>query len=378
MMRQAPGNSLMSTLSACGVLAWALSGCGRAPVSVSGPGAIEIPDRAPGLTRATEVLGPLVVRSGKFAARSSHLPWSAWWYPAKDPYLFRRSDHSRLSPLEKYDLYMLKVHGVRTRAAEVEADRYERSGRWASDSDGLCHAWSRAAIMEPEPADWMKPAEVNRTISLGGVPFTIGDLKALLVKSYERVDKRALVTFGEPFRQQRGDDPDDLYPDQLHRVLQAQLFEKAQPFYMDDDAGIETWNSPVYRAVLEITNDATDPSVVHVRAALVLAKPVPGPSAQSDGAGDPYEFTNLVGRLAVTKFYTYDLHGYPLSDGGFQVVFGLWTGNSVVDHPDFLTLMPGRDHPVQHVSLNEEIQTEKVLEILEQARLAGWRGPTLF
>src|SRR5438105_3946571 len=78
------------------------------------------PHRITQSTDVTDAYGSLSVREGEFEAESAHKPWSSWWYPIKDKYLFQKN-HG-LSPLEKYDTYLARAHGVSGAATQYERD----------------------------------------------------------------------------------------------------------------------------------------------------------------------------------------------------------------------------------------------------------------
>jgi hypothetical protein len=120
---------------------------------------------------------------------------------------------------------------------------------------------------------------------------------------------------------------EDVYPEQFHKFMQAELFEKRQPFIIDYDAGIEVWNVPAYRASVEIKAEPTNKYLLHVTTWLFTA------DAQVD------DF-NFIGTKEIIREYTYDLYGYPQNDGSFLVKHGVWTDRSRMDHPDYLIPKP--------------------------------------
>jgi hypothetical protein len=264
-----------------------------------------------------------VAREGVLAREESVKPWSSWWFPNNDDFLFApRGD--RLSPLQRYDAYVQKTRGINPGAAAWEESQYNPA--LTDAGDGLCNAWSAAAVMEPEP---------NHAKTVAGVDFDVIDLKALLIKSYEQLEGKRI--FGKPFRQEGIDDLQDIYPEQFHRLLEVILIGKGQPFVMDTDPGIEVWNTPVSAAEIDLKKDATDPRTVHVLAKLWETLP-----SKDD------QDLDFVGQRGFWAEYSYDLIGNPRDDGGLDVVYGVWTNttdgpipvNSYRFHPDFVTLLP--------------------------------------
>ena len=301
------------------------------------PGEVSPGRRDEELSTATAAFGPLIVRGGEESHEAAVKPWSAWWYPVRDTALFEGNKPGE-SPLEKYDLYMKKVHHEDPGAAAFERDNlYDpRASGW----EGHCNAWSLASVMEAEPV-----APVIR----GGVSFGVGDQKALLIKSYESVP--GIRQFGQRYDGDRFSVYEDIYPDQLHRVIQDQLVDKGRPFIIDKEPGVAVWNFPIWKADTVIRPDTTDASRVHVTLWLHGASPF---------VSDP-EFK---GTLPLVFRYTYDLVGEPVDlplGRSLRVVWGEWTGESRDYHPDFVTVLPDAR---EHSSRNEKIRNDIVYEII--------------
>lgn len=302
---------------------------------------LNIPDRDPLFTAVTDSYGLLQVTEGEFEAIAPVKPWSAYWLPVHNHYLFNGPN----SPLAKYDAYVRATHSSSSSAAQYEHDFiYDSQGPgW----EGSCDAWARASLLEKEPTS---------AIDRAGIHFTVGDLKALLVKTYERVD--APRVFGQRFDGNQESVYEDLYPDQFHKFIRTELFEKQRPFIMDKDPGIEIWNIPVWRVWMRVTHDPEHDHVMHVMTVL--------------WASDPDYWGRDLDRLGtreVNFIYNYDLIGnLNKNQRTFDVLFGVWTKtewvDSVRDHPDFVTPIP--DHPVRRSSRNKNIDPKMVDEILSR------------
>ena len=274
---------------------------------------LSVPYRKPEFVAVTNAYGPLVVKAGEFSVESKTKPWSSWWFPIKDTYLFQ-SHGSELSPLQKYDLYAKNKLGRDTHAAQFEKEKiYDPD---AAGWEGLCDAWSVASIRVPEP---------THPVTAGGITFGVGDLKALLVKTFDAVEGKHLL--GQRFMGDRDSVFEDIYPDQFHRYLQAQLFDKGQPFVMDKDPGVAVWNTPIWKAEVKVERDLASNNKVHVQTWLY-------------GAGVSVDTYDFIGTDEVTFQYTYDLIGFWSPDGSFHAEFGEWTGESKDYHPDFITVVP--------------------------------------
>lgn len=288
--------------------------------------------------RVTEVYGPLVVKEGFYKQESSVKPWSSWWYPLWEKTLFDDPSGEH-STLDRYDQFVLNQTGENPHSAEYE-EKYVYDGRavgWA----GRCDAWAVAALSEPEPT---KPMEI------GGVLFRVRDLKALIIKIYEKVE--GLVHFGQRFNGTWDSDYEDILPDQFHRFFQAELIVKKLPFIMDYDAGLEVWNSPVWKVQTRLTTDPQNPNVINVKTWLTSA--------------DPHiKNLDFVGTGPVVHTYTYDLYGVRKEDGSLSVTSGKWTENSRWDHPDYLIPIPKN---IKNSSSNKNISKDLVEKIIRSGR----------
>jgi len=298
------------------------------------PGLLSVPSRDGNFLEVTALYGKLLVREGDFVAEAEVKPWSAWWLPIKDKYLFEATP-PEMSPLQKYDLYNRQIRKAQSGAAIFEKNKlYDPN---ANNWEGLCDAWAVASVLEPEP---------EKSISHGRITFGIGDQKALLIKTYENV--QGARKFGQRYNGDRISVYDDIYAEQFHRFVQVELFENQRAFIMDKDPGTAIWNTPVWRASLNISADASDANQVHVDAWLSGASPFV----------TDYDYK---GTLSVTFHYTYDLFGHRLPDGSFEVAFGVWTNDSLDYHPDFVSTLPDK---ATRSSRNKEIDLNVVNEIL--------------
>jgi hypothetical protein len=347
----------------------AATGCGKgeeAPRSESG--GLVIPERAGIFTEATQHYGPLTVSEGEFMAQADQRPWSSYWYPVNDDILVEGSRRNGgQATLDKYDRYSKGQFGKASTAVAEEKRKWLYNPR-AANWEGRCGAWAIASVLEPEPVLPINGVKVPGS----DVTFYTRDVKALLIKSYERVDNDAFRRFGQPYFGEAGEGSqniEDIYPDQFHRVMQAELFERGRPFIMDDSASVEVWNTPVWQVITTITRDAGDPRVMHV---FTRAK-----GTQSSLTTPDYASTHPVppgGRqLVVDKVYeyTYDLYGISQADGSLLVQYGKWTGDSLKSHPDWVLSLPERGVKVKHASANEQLELSVIEDILAKTKAMG-------
>ncbi len=279
--------------------------------------------------------GDLTVKEGITKGESDIVPWSSWWFPIKEQFMFEPQNND-LSPLGKYDVYVKERYDEYSEARYFEQKFLYDPAQvsWA----GLCHAWAIASIVAPEP-------DTPRTMS--GVRFDVDDQKAILLKTFENpID---VQYFGDRFDGQFDDEYEDIYPEQFHKMVQKHLFDMKKPFVMDYDASYPVWTVPVYKVRFDIKREAEDS--VRVGAWITMASPhVDSPS--------------YVGTRSVMKAYKYRLLGKWVGDE-FHVNGGEWLEDSIIDHPDYLMAYPEN---VKRLSLNDEINIEYVDEIL------GMRG----
>ena len=294
-------------------------------------------------THAVVKYGKAIVKEGRFHAHAEKMPWSSWWYPTHDRRLFENSDDGEKSTLKRYDQYVRKIKPNSGSSRDFEEDEvYDpQSGGWA----GLCHAWALASIMEDEP---------KKAVIKNGVKFRIQDLKALLLKTYESSYPKN--TFGQRNNANWDSVYEDIYPEQFHTILMAELFEKKQAFLMDFDAAYQVWNVPVYQAKVRIEKDPDNSNVVHVSTTVTVASPYINDMDQ-------------VGTSPMAFNYKYDLYGNWEASDRFVVDYGIWVKKGHSDsrrsHPDFIVVKPDS---VIRKSKNEFIDPKIVDEILRGSR----------
>jgi hypothetical protein len=332
-----------------GVLALGATGCGKAGAAAPGQdsGKLIVPDRPAELLLATAHYGPLSVREGDTdLVQADTRPWSSYWYPyANDLLVTASARNGGQATLDKYDKYSAAVFNKKSAAVAEEI----RSGAYnpqAEKWEGHCGSWSIASVLEAEPA------LPTKGVTVGGVTFYTRDVKALMIKSYENiVDNKQFHYFGQSQDDDGVEDGQSIYPDQFHRVMQAELFDKHRPFIMNEDHEGQVWNTPVWEAESTISGDANDPHVMHVH---TLAQGAQSDLVSPDYAGPSQD---------TTYEYFYDLYGTLQPDGSFLVAYGKWTGKSVKAHPGFVMAFPPKGTDVKHYTANKEIDAQVLSDI---------------
>ncbi len=320
----------------------------------------------PSLMAVTTELGPTVITAKTFPFRSKVAtagitPWTSFWFPKRERSLFDDSkaanakDFNNLSTLTKFDLLKKLRNPKAPSAADYERKSFDSNSlSW----EGLCDAWSIASITFPEPKKTV--TYYLRSNNRNPMTFEIGDIKGLLLKTLEAVEDRGFKYYGQKFTgKDNGWIYPDIFPEQFHRLMEVQLFEKHQPFIIDIDQGVEIWNFPAYKANYTMTAMPNEPNSVYVRTWLYLAD-----SLKSFDK-------NFVGTKEVIREYNYVLQGERNSNGDLVVDLGYWvkgpTGiNSRSDHPDFI-MIPPEHNQIGRKSWNPEIDIKLVDEIVAKS-----------
>ncbi len=239
-------------------------------------------------------------------------PWSGYWYPFGDDILYREQD----APLAKYER-MLRAMGYEAKITESERQRY--AGFKPDSWEGLCDAWSLAAINAPEPS-------AGRTIH--GEYFSIADQKALLTFAHLRYSKKM---YGMSYRGDAESDGtyQDLKPEAFHKLILHFLGVEKRAFIIDDMAGVQVWNKPLYRYRWILWQDPDHDYAYLVRGYPWLVK---------ERQKETDELTKT--KDAVAPIYNYRLYVDKnfKKQGGYRVVAGQWLGESYVNHPDSATI----------------------------------------
>ncbi|MBI2602295.1 MAG: hypothetical protein HYW48_04495 [Deltaproteobacteria bacterium] len=238
-------------------------------------------------------------------------PWSGYWYPFGDNSLYRGDS----APLIKFDQAM-KALGHPSRVADDEEDRYKgmRHDGW----EGLCDAVAKAAVLTDEP----KAEKV-----VGGVKFSIADQKALLTFANHHYPKNI---YG---RQYRGDAEtdgtyQDIKPEAFHKIVEKVLGDEKRAIIIDDVAGVQVWNKPLFQYRWKIEQDPDHDYVLNVKSRAFLIK---------ERSKETDELTSQADYIAPSYDYRLYVDKRDVVDGKFRVIAGQWIKESYRDHPDTVT-----------------------------------------
>ncbi len=153
------------------------------------------------------------------------VPWSGTYWPIRYGQLIS-------GPLSKYD----RITGHRAAAWEQQENPPSME---VPEWFGYCHAWSASSILDREPTQ----LRLARTTDGAQVSLGIGDQKGMLTACH--TDDVA-QHYGVRFQGEPGDDPNDIYPDELWRVLKLYIQQQGVPLIVDIEGGPQVWNHPVY------------------------------------------------------------------------------------------------------------------------------------
>ena len=251
--------------------------------------------------------------------------WNSPWKgqipaPDRDTALtWSETDLSRLSPAQKYDLYLGHYDYPLTArvAAEVQGSAY-----W----EGICHGWSVAAL------HFVEPTPVIRTNPDGiVVPFGASDVKALLSYYYAWDVPTPAHNLGLRCNSNRGIGNacgDDANAGAFHIILTNQLGLKHEGFIADVDRGPEVWNQPVYAfesSIISEMGPGRDSAAGTVKQ--VLMDTYMTYTEESPSQWEPVSGTEAFRHTTVNYRYWLELNE---SD---EIIGGLWESHK---RPDFI------------------------------------------
>ena len=313
---------------------------------------------SPDFEKVTRKFGRSVIEMGSLPYQSpvydtGARPWSAWWYPKFEKTLFESP--TKDSTLERYDRFRQQLYRKEGRGAPVDAAASIERMQYDSGAlkwEGLCNAWSFAALLRPEPTQVFR-----YRLPTGILTIDVADQKALLMKSFEGIQDSEIEVYGQKFTgDQNGWIHPDPFPDQFHRFVEEMMITRKESFIMDHEAGIEIWNVPVYKANYRMDAIPGRPDAVQVRMWLYAASLLRKDQIQE------------VGLKETVREYHYVLLGKPLDDGRLEVLSGVWIkGSNGTDsrksHPDYFITVPDRAH-VTRRGFNTAIESSIVDKII--------------
>lgn len=241
-------------------------------------------------------------------------PWSGFWYPFENHSLFKEDN----SPFAKLDQLYAKL-GLESYIKETEADFHKgfKPDAW----EGLCDAWSAAAVLNKEP----KQAKV-----IEGIEFSIADQKALLTFSHLKVNK---VVYGVQYQGNAETDGtyQDIMPEAFHKLVGTVLGKEGRALIIDDVAGVQVWNKPLYAYRWTVEQDKEYDNIYNVKG---YARLINQRRIESD------RLTSNNDYLVRTYEYRLYVDTQDQNEDGYRVIAGQWINDSWKDHPDTVTYLP--------------------------------------
>ncbi len=332
--------------------------------------------------------------------------WADTYWPASEgSHNARWQGDSEKSPLEKYDAVFNNAPGCATQpaisgagakaawetynqcagpAAKWQTEHYESIGlmhngidddhdgntdEYGSDGvDGVqgwwgsCHAWTPASQLIPEP---------QHAVTMNGVRFEVGDIKALIQNVFDRTDSVMLggrcnaKEITHDVNGSANDDCSDVNPGALHVVMTNFLGLNQLPLVEDRTANYQVWNQPV--AGFEITKQ----DEVNAEAAMRCVGGTGATYTYNTNATALYEVRMTVSYVIESSagttpigyrdnLSTDDYH-YILEVGATgKVIGGRYCSDGENSHVDFLWSPTGRYSPS-----NPNVDVAKVQQLIK-------------
>ncbi|MBF0408792.1 MAG: hypothetical protein HQM10_15705 [Candidatus Riflebacteria bacterium] len=277
----------------------------------------------------------------------SPAPWSGDWWPRKKGFMIKGWPGHPVAPFEKYDQYVTIRAGVNPGTLAWESDvRNCHYNPKAEDWEGHCNGWAASSIMEPEPKERKIRSEIV---------FDTSDQKAILAELYMNT---YCTFYGSRNWGRPNDNPEDIFPDQFHKLLLEQIGEKKGAIIADVSYDRQVWNFPLFKFESSWRPAFFDSKKLKVTTTCYYA---------DDGVRPDF-----IGCKWFTITYTYNL----FIDNEDNVVGGEWTGESRRNHPDFIWI-PTADapNPSGKVEENPNFSPKYVHEITKGPANANYQEP---
>lgn len=256
-------------------------------------------------------------------------------------------------------------------------------GRCVATWWGICHAWTPAAILLPEP---------RLPVTRNGVTFQVQDLKALASLVHNSTQTKFVslrcnkvngvdggIRHDQYGRIVDGDrECRDTNAGTYHVLLANYLGLMRQAFAEDRIGSFEVWNQPLrsYRIVSQRTVTATEANaLVGGQGATYSYNPAAvqfvSVRLEVKYIGESSASTGYIG-TAIDRYTHSDVYDYVLElDAAGKIIGGEWVGSSKDAHPDFLWLPLGVAAPsVAGGAIRYDVVKSLVLES------AGQTGPS--
>jgi hypothetical protein len=192
-------------------------------------------------------------------------------HPAKE--LIKQKNFEYLSPSEKYDYVMGLEKNNLSKANWDEGEEYQNSYGNVESWMGICHGWSIASMMFPEPKHNVD-LKVNQNIisfhpsdvkGLGSLLWAKGQFESRFIGGRCNEKSPKLDELGRPLNQ----DCLDNNPGAWHMAIVNQIGVFNRSFVMDVNYDYQVWNQPVFSYSYNYINVKSKLSVKSLDEALV-------------------------------------------------------------------------------------------------------------
>ncbi len=245
---------------------------------------------------------------------------------------------------------------------------------------GLCHAWTPASMLEPEP---------QHAVDFNGVKFEVADIKALIVTLYDANDAMMLggrcnsETFptGANGEREIPEECMDVNPGALHVILGNFLGLNDSALAMDRTYGAQVWNQPIYGY------DISKQDKVDGKRANACVGDMGDDYKRNAQAKELYEVEVAVEYLVegsasarplgMDGYLSTDNYHYILEvNSAGKIIGGTYCTDSVEEHPDFLWAPTGVS--TSSWGRNPNVRLDKVKTLIEMSRapVGGGGGTT--
>ncbi|MBF0206426.1 MAG: hypothetical protein HQK53_06015 [Oligoflexia bacterium] len=274
---------------------------------------------------------------------------------------------AKLSPAEKYDIFMGRF--------DYPLTNYLRKISAPDDEmwEGICNGWSSASMHFSEPGPVvLKPSRGDRDLL---IPFASADIKALLSFAEANIDSKCIscgLRCDLPLKKEDAHDGEkeeelarnacskraqDINPGAFHLILANEIGIKKRSFVSEIDAGVMVWNQPTYRYhATKIAERPADDLNDGVTVNIVSFNTTVEYTDESDPSWGKCTSSDCLKE----DNYTYDLY----LDRFGRIMGGKWTGESVLNHPDFVwrTEKP-KIHTSLELAVDEDDSDSETFEI---------------
>lgn len=307
------------------------------------------------------------------------MPWPSSYWPIYLDGINYQWDYSGSSPAEKYaTAFGLDVDAFTKNVSESTGILSQSTGtscssNWDcySQNDGsvcakrtgenqgyciptwfgICHAWTPASILEPEP---------NCAIDYNGVTFKPMDIKALLSEIYDGANVGTVFTGARYYGSDSTAETDqygrytdssrrDLGPGFMHIAVTNILSRFNASFILDVEGGSEVWNQPIYsyEVVAQIELSPTEGAQQYFGKQSYpfndAAESLMYTEMKITWMVETLEDGGLVKNGEAQQYTSSDTYTYLLElDSSSNIIGGEWVGDSKDDHPDFLWFPTGK------------------------------------